>query len=765
MPPYQWNITTLYKRLKPFLQSTVMAPSSLSSTWYRIWLIYGDGTIPSDYPVTSAGFESALNAASSGDIIRVFAATISGDFIVPAGVAVVGDGEKTVFTGRLNLKSNSVLSNVSVTRTANSADDLIAIAGPATDGNTAYLFNVDASAVQSGAGDAVGLLVQDGDVVSQVCTFTGTSTSGSGYGVYTSGAAAGPATLTVETSLNATVTDVQNFSFDNPGTANYVIWKIVYPDDFSSLPQSGTFRGNFTLVSGSGDILGAYWLLIRDACGDYSYCPDFELYSELFSVGSSHTLVDNYTTTPSGTAYYFGVGVGADDETTEWRLNQLLWRPGAGGDDVVLWEPGSNSSGDPYLYWCIATGNTNDLDTSNGGTAYVYACQFDTSDTAGSVNYMQGDRGAWDVANYGARHASDWAAGDSHHAPLTLASDAGTVLDLSGQELSLDSQSANTVFAGPTSGGAADPTFRAVVAADLGTGTPDSTKFLRDDLTWQVPSGVGGGTVVWYDEGNLAGTASIVNVTGAGGTVSVSSGTATVNISTGGTASGGDSTYTAAYASRPAASNDGDLFLPSDGFVIERDTGAAWVPWGPLFPFTAPVSGDFAWINQGSATIDTTYGGIYLYAPALAGNSLKIRKKTAPSVPYVITAFMLPHIYGANYSSCGLCWRESSSGKIITFNLLWNGNHLIAVTKFNDATTFNSDVSYVSLPNASWLWLKIEDNNTNRLAHWSSDGRHYHQFYSEARTTFMTADEVGFYANANQSTYPAGMTLLSWTES
>lgn len=81
-------------------------------------------------------------------------------------------------------------------------------------------------------------------------------------------------------------------------------------------------------------------------------------------------------------------------------------------------------------------------------------------------------------------------------------------------------QSANTVLAGPTSGGKADPTFRALVTADLpsgivitagetnttltasravvtdanqklatATGTPDGTKFLRDDNTYATPSG------------------------------------------------------------------------------------------------------------------------------------------------------------------------------------------------------------------------------------------------------------------------------------
>lgn len=60
---------------------------------------------------------------------------------------------------------------------------------------------------------------------------------------------------------------------------------------------------------------------------------------------------------------------------------------------------------------------------------------------------------------------------NDHHNVVTLASDADVLLGLSTQQLTLDSQSANTVFAGPGSGGAADPTFRALVANDLPTHT------------------------------------------------------------------------------------------------------------------------------------------------------------------------------------------------------------------------------------------------------------------------------------------------------
>jgi len=66
------------------------------------------------------------------------------------------------------------------------------------------------------------------------------------------------------------------------------------------------------------------------------------------------------------------------------------------------------------------------------------------------------------------------------HDAVTLAADAGAILGLSTQEINLDTQTANYVFAGPTSGGAADPTFRALVDADI-PGTLTSKTIDADD--------------------------------------------------------------------------------------------------------------------------------------------------------------------------------------------------------------------------------------------------------------------------------------------
>lgn len=76
------------------------------------------------------------------------------------------------------------------------------------------------------------------------------------------------------------------------------------------------------------------------------------------------------------------------------------------------------------------------------------------------------------------------------HAAVTLAADADVLLGLTGQQLTFDPQTANRVFAGPASGGAVDPTFRALVTADL----PDLSALKTvpsTNVVWVDPKGAG----------------------------------------------------------------------------------------------------------------------------------------------------------------------------------------------------------------------------------------------------------------------------------
>lgn len=79
----------------------------------------------------------------------------------------------------------------------------------------------------------------------------------------------------------------------------------------------------------------------------------------------------------------------------------------------------------------------------------------------------------------------------------------------------LATQSANTLWAGPTSGGAATPTFRVINTADLGTGTANSTTFLRGDLTWQSVTAQDTGSQLLYANTSVPGGNTVSNTTSA----------------------------------------------------------------------------------------------------------------------------------------------------------------------------------------------------------------------------------------------------------
>ena len=99
------------------------------------------------------------------------------------------------------------------------------------------------------------------------------------------------------------------------------------------------------------------------------------------------------------------------------------------------------------------------------------------------------------------------------HDALTLAADADTVLGLSTQELGLDTQTANYVFAGPVSGAAADPTFRALVADDI----PDiSATYLtaETDPTALLTAGTDNVKDTHIDWGSGAGQVNLADIPG-----------------------------------------------------------------------------------------------------------------------------------------------------------------------------------------------------------------------------------------------------------
>jgi hypothetical protein len=219
----------------------------------------------------------------------------------------------------------------------------------------------------------------------------------------------------------------------------------------------------------------------------------------------------------------------------------------------------------------------------------------------------------------------------------------------------------------------------------------------------------------------------------------------------------------------PASPSAGDTYFTNNSPYLESYSGSVWNVWGPIYPLTKPNNAAYAWVNQGGASVSTGSGGIYLSAPATAGDSLRIRKKASPSTPFTITGAFLMNARGLANVGAGLLFRESSSGKLVTLSYENDGSGILqlAVRKWTDATT--SSATYLSeladsRVNHAPTWLRIADNGTNRICSISADGQNWMNIHSVSNTDFLTANEVGFYCNAGNSTSDAGMNLVSWKE-
>lgn len=206
---------------------------------------------------------------------------------------------------------------------------------------------------------------------------------------------------------------------------------------------------------------------------------------------------------------------------------------------------------------------------------------------------------------------------------------------------------------------------------------------------------------------------------------------------------------------------EGSLYFPNNGFVVRRSDGTTWNAWGPLFPLNDIASAPTAWVNQGSAILSTSHGGIFIEGPAGSGPSLRIRDKAAPATPYTITACFLGRCM--NTQRIGIGFRASSSGKLATIEVLSAASY--AVSKWTDATTFSATyITSVAGQIGTLVWLRIADNGTSRISSISSDGVHFIPLHTVGRTDFLTADRVCFWVSDSSNLYPVGMTLLSWKE-
>jgi hypothetical protein len=217
------------------------------------------------------------------------------------------------------------------------------------------------------------------------------------------------------------------------------------------------------------------------------------------------------------------------------------------------------------------------------------------------------------------------------------------------------------------------------------------------------------------------------------------------------------------------AEKAGNLYIPSNGFGLYRDNGAAFVPFGPLFPFTAPDNSQFTWINQTSGSVSgsvsTTNGGIFLRAPAVGGENWRLRAKAVPgSTPYQVTAAFVYYAPNTAFPAAGI-W-IGDSGTTPKFYAFVRTMGAIKLYRYTSPTAFSAtDLTHDDQLQGAVTFLRIANDGTNLVFSVSADGQNFEPVSSISKTAFLTApSQWGICTNAGQATNAANLTLLSWAE-
>ncbi len=174
-----------------------------------------------------------------------------------------------------------------------------------------------------------------------------------------------------------------------------------------------------------------------------------------------------------------------------------------------------------------------------------------------------------------------------------------------------------------------------------------------------------------------------------------------------------------------------------------------------LFQTDPPSMSDLTWVNQGSATGTNNATFLQLDAPASATSNIRALVQSTPSTPYTLTALLHFDLSATGDSMAGMCLRESSSGKFLTINLLYDSanTYYLQARKWDSATSSNSVIANAVFDQFSpgSLYLRITNNATNITFQWSHNGMNFSTLGSIGSTAFGTHNQWGIFANSENS--------------
>jgi hypothetical protein len=185
-----------------------------------------------------------------------------------------------------------------------------------------------------------------------------------------------------------------------------------------------------------------------------------------------------------------------------------------------------------------------------------------------------------------------------------------------------------------------------------------------------------------------------------------------------------------------------------------------------------PVAASWTQVNFAGGTsltdVGTSLPGVNLYDTTTGANVT--RAITRPlSGNYTITARLRPMIVPflsppGGGSSVSVC--VSDGTKFLQLGLIFLYGGGVNMQVISNATASSAASVVATSSGMAWsatspIWLRIQNNGTNRIYSWSSDGEQFIPFYTEGHTTFLT-ETVGGASIFTENSQGMGLTLDSF---